>query len=77
VLYHDDLGITNCVLLGLENHMLVFYSSLFIYVHIVTANSLIGALVVWVVEFVLCFIRTHYGEKNISKKCLLDSKFLI
>ena len=77
VLYHDDLGITSCLLLGIENHMLILYFSLFTFIHILTANSLMGALAVWAVEFIFCFLRTHYGEKNIAQKCLLDPKFLI
>ncbi|KAI8902887.1 Meckelin [Globomyces pollinis-pini] len=76
-LLKDNQTITSCLLLGIEQHILVFYICTFSYLHITCNNSVWAAAVVWILDIILCFIRLHFGEMNIAKKSLLDSKFLI
>lgn len=76
-LLHDNRSIINCLLIGLENELLVFYMALFSYIHMTSFNSLYAALAVWVIDLFVSFIRLHFGEKNIAQKALLDPKFLI
>lgn len=77
VLMHDNRSIVNCLLIGLENELLVFYMALFSYIHITSFNSLFAALAIWIIDLVVRFIRMHFGERNIAHKALLDPKFLI
>lgn len=77
VLLEDATGFTDCLLLGIENHLLIMYICLFNYIDIFSGKPIMAALVVWVLEIIVRFLRIHYGDQNIAQKSMLDSKFLI
>jgi meckelin len=77
VFLSDSNGIKQCLLIGIEKHLFVFYITLFCYIHIQSNSSLAAALIILICDMIITFIRSFFGERNISKKSLLDSKFLI
>lgn len=40
-------------------------------------NTIISILITFIIDYILFKIRAYFGEKNISKKSMIDSKFLI
>ncbi|KAJ3350218.1 Meckelin [Kappamyces sp. JEL0680] len=77
VLMHDNKSITSCLMVGVENDLLILYMSAFGFMHIATNSVLHAALTIWILDLVLTFLRVHFGERNIAQKSLIDPKFLI
>jgi hypothetical protein len=77
VLLQDPIGISQCLLIGVENHLLVMYIALFYFIDTNLNNTMIAALIILVLDMIIKFTRLYLGEINIAKKSLLDSKFLI
>ena len=77
VFVHDFDGLVTNLLYGLEFHLLILYATLFGYIDFVTNDSIVAAVIVWCVDLVVRETRKRFGESNIAKKSLLDSKFLI
>eukprot|EP00842_Homolaphlyctis_polyrhiza_P006914 jgi/Hompol1/811/HPOL_004515-RA len=77
VFFHNEIGFAQTLLYGIEFHMLLAYTFLFAYIDIQSGSPTIAAMVVWILHSVICFVRRHFGEINMSKKTLLDWKFLV
>nr|KAJ3421257.1 Meckelin [Polyrhizophydium stewartii] len=77
VFFRSELGFAQTLLYGAESHMVLAYAYLFSYVDISCDSPALAAFVVWITHTALCFIRRHFGEINVSKKTLLDWKFLV
>ncbi|KAJ8322951.1 hypothetical protein O5D80_008469 [Batrachochytrium dendrobatidis] len=77
VFFPNDSGYSRILLYGMEMHLMFAYTYLFAFVDTLTNSPAKAAIVVWVVHFIICSIRRHFGEINMSKKTLLDWKFLV
>jgi len=62
---------------SLDYQLVILYCLIFSLFDRVTGSSLIAVFIIYVVEKVLHKLRTYLGEKNLSKKTLIDDRFLI
>ncbi|ORY52362.1 hypothetical protein BCR33DRAFT_316184 [Rhizoclosmatium globosum] len=77
VFLHDPLSFKQVLLRGLEPAILICYALIFICIDI-SANSVpAAALSIYIIDSILVFARSHFGEQNLSTKTLLDWKFLV
>lgn len=75
--YHEPVGFTKLFLHGIEFHILSGYIALFAYVDYISGSSVLAAAAIWILDIFLTSIRQHFGVVNLSKKTLLDPKFLL
>lgn len=64
-------------LIGLDMRLLVGNSLFFYVMHIIFNNVEIALFFTFLFEGLLRYIRNHFGEDNISKKTMIDERFLI
>ncbi len=62
---------------SLDYQLVILYCLIFSLFDRVTGSSLIAVFIIYVVEKVLHKLRAYLGEKNLSKKTLIDDRFLI
>ena len=67
------VGITQSLQLAL----FFFDFLLFNYVDYYTTSAITAAMITFICDGVLCWMRDHYGGRNIARKTLVDSRFLI
>ncbi|KAJ3122034.1 Meckelin [Nowakowskiella sp. JEL0407] len=77
IFFHDELGISRVLLYGVEFMHLILLILLYNMIDILTDNSYLAILVTYVLDIVIRIVRSVFGERNISKKSLLDWKFLV
>lgn len=77
VFFPNDAGVSNVLLKGIEWHLLIMYMALFGFTDLMINSALKAGLVVYVVDLVVRAIRYHFGRNNLSRKALLDKKFLL
>ncbi|KAJ3174641.1 Meckelin [Geranomyces variabilis] len=76
-LFHDPDSFTTLLLYGLELHLLLFYALVYSAVSQSTGSSGAAALVTCAVDVAIRACRRHFGARNLSKKMMMDPKFLI
>ncbi|KAI9328026.1 transmembrane protein 67-domain-containing protein [Zopfochytrium polystomum] len=77
VFLNDTYGFSRVLMRGLEPALLTCYALIFIGVDISTGSVSAAAVVVYLLDLALCFLRRHVGERNIADKTILDWKFLV
>jgi meckelin len=77
VFFPDETGFSSLLLYGIEWHLLVLYMALFGLLDILLDCPIEAGVIVYAVDVFVRMARRHFGEKNISNKSLLDSKFLL
>ncbi|KAJ3154854.1 Meckelin [Geranomyces michiganensis] len=76
-LFHNPDSFTTLLLYGLELHLILFYALLYSAVSQSTASTGTAALITCVVDAIIRAGRRHFGARNLSKKMMMDPKFLI
>ena len=78
-LFYPDLSLSfiNATLMGIEYELIIFYALLHGVCDLLWNNSIVSLLVVYIVDRFIVFSRRHWGKINISKKTLVDYRFLI
>jgi hypothetical protein len=56
--------------------MQLFYLMLYNMIALFADKTWLGIVVVFFVDFVLVFVRRHWGRGNIARKTLIDERFL-
>lgn len=64
-------------LIGLDIRLLIGNSLFFYLMHIIFLNVEIALFFTFLFEGFLRWLRSNYGEDNISKKTMIDDRFLI
>ncbi len=77
IFFPDETGFSSLLLYGMEWHLLVLYMTLFGLLDILLDCPIEAGVLVYLLDVVVRLTRRHFGEKNISSKSLLDSKFLL
>ncbi|KAJ3236213.1 Meckelin [Chytriomyces hyalinus] len=77
VFLNDPRSFSHAMLRGIEPGILICYALIFVCADIAFDSVPAAALVIYVIDATLVFVRTHFGERNLSIKTLLDWKFLI
>ncbi len=62
---------------SLDYQLVILYILVFSLFDRVTGSSVVAVFIVYVVEKILCKVRGMMGESNLSKKTLIDERFLI
>jgi len=62
---------------SLDYQLVILYCLVFSLFDRVTGSSLIAVFIIYVVEKFLWKLRALLGESNLSKKTLIDDRFLI
>jgi hypothetical protein len=62
---------------SLDYQLVILYILVFSLFDRVTGSSVVAVFIVYVVEKVLWKMRGLLGERNLSKKTLIDDRFLI
>jgi hypothetical protein len=62
---------------SLDYQLVILYILVFSLFDRVTGSSLVAVFIVYVVEKLLWKMRSILGERNLSKKTLIDDRFLI
>ncbi|KAI8910220.1 Meckelin, partial [Gorgonomyces haynaldii] len=75
--FQDDTGFCKVLLLGVEFHLLILYICLFCYIHNALGSYMKAAGIIWLIDWSVLTIRLHFGRMNITRKTLLDAKFLL
>ena len=68
---------TSMMYCALDYQLVILYIMVFSLFDRVTGSSVIAVFIVYVVEKALCKLRALLGESNLSKKTLIDERFLI
>ncbi|KAI8586236.1 Meckelin, partial [Geranomyces variabilis] len=76
-LFHDPDSFTTLLLYGIEVHLLLFYALVYSAVSQSTGSTGAAALVTCAVDAAIRAGRRHFGARNLSKKMMMDQKFLI
>ncbi|KAI8832943.1 hypothetical protein BJ741DRAFT_279894 [Chytriomyces cf. hyalinus JEL632] len=74
---NDRRSFGHAMLRGIEPGILICYALIFVCADIAFDSVPASALVICAMDAALVFVRTHFGERNLSIKMLLDWKFLI
>jgi meckelin len=77
VFFPDDTGFSSVLLKGIEWHLIYFYIALFGLLDILMNSPIKAAVIIYSVDLILTTLRRHFGERNLSRKSLLDYKFLL
>ncbi len=62
---------------GLEFDFLYLWILLFLLWEEVSGNAYVGVLLVWMVDYLVVLMRDKLGKRNVSKKSLIPSIFLL
>jgi meckelin len=68
---------TSTMYCALDYQLVILYILLFSLFDRVTGSSVVAVFIVYVVEKILSKVRAIMGESNLSKKTLIDERFLI
>jgi Meckelin (Transmembrane protein 67) len=78
IFYKDqDDGFKVTTLMGTDILLLISDSMILCATDLITGNTAISLMVVLLYQFIVVFYRNQFGEANISKKTLIDERFLI
>ncbi|KAK3282756.1 hypothetical protein CYMTET_9521, partial [Cymbomonas tetramitiformis] len=78
IFFHDfRCGFGSLLLYGIEDQLLILDILVFCAFDMMTKNWALDAFFTYAVMKVVTYIRADQGEKNISRKSLIDSRFLI
>ena len=77
VFFGDETGFKSLLLYGLEWHLLVLYITLFGLFDIALNSAIKSGIIVYFCDLLIRLIRKYYGSVNLSRKSLLDLKFLL
>jgi meckelin len=78
VFYEDhDNSWTSTTLMGLEHHFIILYALMWSVSDLLFSNTIVSALIVYLLDKGIVAARSHWGEINLSKKSLIDAQFLI
>jgi meckelin len=72
-----DYKFTSLYLMGIEYDIVTFLVALYAICDLVFGSIFVSIVVIFVANRTLSFIRQHWGQINISKKTLVDERFLI
>jgi len=84
-LFYDDLMCkfkSQLMFVGLQYDMALLWILTFAFVDLVVlqsrgGNTVISVLVTYLLDALLLKIRGHFGERNLSRKTMIDDKFLL
>lgn len=78
-LFYDDpdFAFTSTLMMGIENELCLFYALLYACTDLLFENTLVSCLVTFLADKLVSFARGHWGKANISRKTLIDPRFLI
>lgn len=79
-LFYHDLslgGFATNVFLGIEFHHIVLDTFIFCAIDSALENYVISGFVMYAIAKAFKMVRNTFGEINLAKKCLIDSRFLI
>lgn len=74
---HSSKGFADVVFYGQEYTLLLFNILLYAIVDYGADNSVVAAFVTFAVQWLLDIARDYFGQKNLSRKTLVDERFLI
>ncbi|KAJ3024146.1 UNVERIFIED_CONTAM: Meckelin, partial [Siphonaria sp. JEL0065] len=77
VFLHDPLSYTRVLLRGMEPSILIGYALIFVCIDVGLNSVPAAALGIYLIDCMVVFTRSHFGEQNLSAKTLLDWKFLV
>ena len=78
VFYHDFRNAFSRVLFyGIEFQLLVFDILVFCALDAETGSFAVAAFLTWIIGSFVDYVRASFGEANISRKSLIDERFLI
>ena len=78
VFYHDFRNAFSRVLFyGIEHQLLIFDTLVFTALDARLNSFAVAAFLTWLIGAAVDFVRANFGEANISKKSLIDDRFLI
>jgi meckelin len=77
VFFPDETGFKSLLMYGLEWHLLVLYITLFGLIDITLNSAIKSGIIVYFIDLVVRWTRQYYGVGNISRKSLMDVKFLL
>ena len=72
-----DSGFKRSSLIGLDIRLLCGQALFFYLMHIIFLDTSLALFLTFLWDGLLRFIRSYYGEDNISKKTMIDERFLI
>lgn len=79
-LFYHDLslsGFASNVFLGIEFHHIILDTLIFCAIDSALENYVISGFIMYIIAKLFKVARNIFGEFNIAKKCLIDSRFLI
>ena len=62
---------------GIEAKLVVWNILIFLAVDSSSRNPAVAGLVAWALNFVAVWVRESFGKENLSKKSLIDGRFLL
>lgn len=68
---------TSTMYCALDYQLVILYILVFSLFDRITGSSVVAVFIVYVVEKILSKVRAIMGESNLSKKTLIDERFLI
>lgn len=68
---------TNTILAGIEWDILLTLIATFTFCDVAFGNTFVSAFFCFFVDMIMVKTRTHFGKINLSKKTLIDKRFLI
>jgi meckelin len=77
VFFPDETGFKNLLMYGLEWHLLVLYITLFGLFDITLNSPIKSGIIIFFIDVAIRWTRHYYGVVNISRKSLMDVKFLL
>ena len=78
IFYHDFIRLwSSSIFFGCELRLALFEMMVFATVHAVSGQAAAAAVTTILIDYVLCWLRKELGTNNISRKSLVDSRFLM
>ncbi len=70
-------GFADVLFFGVEYDLFMFDFLLYQLVDILTANTFASVLITFAVDRIICAVRSFFGKENVSRKTLIDPRFLL
>ena len=71
---------TELMYIGLQYHLIILNILTFCFIDFIILtkhNTIISLLITYIIDYILLKIRSYFGEKNVSRKTMIDQKFLL
>jgi meckelin len=75
--YDEDSHWTRSVLLGIEYDLIILLILFYSCLDLLFSNTLVSVLATYAMNWMIESIRDHWGAKNLSKKTIINERFLL